>query len=162
LVLIYESVLKACVKVDKKFIFALQTGSMDQQQIVSNKRNDLIQPELSFKIMGCAFDVYNELGYGYAEKDYQKALAISFRNKGIAFKEQVYFPIKFEEELIRKGFCDFIVEDKIIIELKKNPRFSRIHIERVNQYLKSSKLQLALLINYAPTGVISKRLLNLY
>ncbi len=135
---------------------------MNEQTTVKNKREDLIFPELSYKIMGCAFDVYNELGYGYAEKDYQKALTISFRNRGLEFKEQEYFPIKFQEEIIRKGFCDFIVDGKIIVELKKNPRLSRAHIERVNQYLKSSKLQLALLINYTPTGVISKRLLNLY
>ena len=102
---------------------------MDQQQIVKNKRDDLIYPELSYKIMGCAFDVYNELGYGYPEKDYQKAFAIAFKNKGIPFKEQVYFPIKFQEEFLRKGFCDFIVDEKIIVELKKNPRFSRTHIE---------------------------------
>ena len=135
---------------------------MHQQPIVKNKRDDLIHPELSYRIVGCAFEVYNELGYGYPEKDYQKALAICFRNNNLAFKEQVYFPIKFQEEILRKGFCDFIVEEKIIVELKKNPRFSRTHIERVNQYLKSSKLQLALLINYTSTGVISKRLLNLY
>src|ERR1035437_6004652 len=131
---------------------------MNEQEIVKNKRDDLVYPELSFKIVGCAFDVYNELGYGYPEKDYQRALAISFKNRGLEFKEQVYFPVKFQEEIIRKGFCDFIIEDKIIVELKKNPRFSRIHIKRVNQYLKSSKLHLALLINYTSTGVISKRL----
>ena len=135
---------------------------MNQQPNVKNKREDLVHPELSYKIMGCAFDVYNELGFGYAEKDYQKALAIAFTSKKLLFKEQVYFPLKFQEEILRKGFCDFIVEEKIIVELKKNPRFSRTHIERVNQYLKSSKLQLALLINYSSTGVISKRLLNLY
>ena len=112
--------------------------------------------------MGCAFDVFNELGFGYAEKEYQKALAISFRNKGINFKEQVYFPVTFQGEILKKGFCDFVVEEKIIIELKKNPRFAKAHIEKVNQYLISSKLQLALLVNYTPAGVISKRLLNLY
>ena len=135
---------------------------MNEQELVKNKRNDLIFPELSYKIIGCAFDVYNDLGYGYAEKDYQKAMAVSLKNRELPFKEQVYFPIKFQEELLRKGFCDFIVDEKIIVELKKNPRFSRTHIERVNQYLKSSQLQLALFINFTPTGVISKRLLNLY
>lgn len=125
-------------------------------------RGDLTHPELSYKIMGCAFDVYNELGYGYAEKDYQKALAIAFRKKGLAFTEQTYFPIKFQDEIIKKGFGDFVVEEKVIVELKKNPRFAKAHIEKVNQYLKSSKLQLALLINYTPGGVISKRLVNLY
>ena len=135
---------------------------MNQQPLVKNIREDLIYPELSYKIMGCAFEVFNELGYGYAEKEYQKALAISFKKQKIAFKEQVYFPVTFQGELLKKGFCDFVIEEKIIIELKKNEQFSRLHIEKVNQYLKSSKLKLALLINFAPTKVISKRLLNLY
>ena len=135
---------------------------MNQQPIVKNIREDLIYPELSFKIMGCAFDVYNTLGYGYAEKEYQKALAISFRKNQISFKEQVYFPLKFENELLKKSFCDFIVEEKIIVELKKNDRFSKSHIEKANQYLKVSNLKLALLINFTPSKVVSKRLLNLY
>ena len=135
---------------------------MNQQPIVKNIREDLIYPELSFLIMGCAFDVYNSLGYGYAEKEYQKALAISFRKNQISFKEQVYFPLKFENELLKKSFCDFIVEEKIIVELKKNDRFSKSHIEKANQYLKVSNLKLALLINFTPSKVVSKRLLNLY
>lgn len=135
---------------------------MNQQPMVKNVRDDLVYPELSFKIVGCAFEVYNELGYGYAEKDYQKALAIFFKKNGIGFKEQVYFPIKFQDTILKKGFCDFIVEEKVIVELKKNDRFSKSHIEKINQYLKSSKLKLALLINFTPTKVISKRLLNLY
>ena len=135
---------------------------MDQQLIVKNIRKDLVYPDLSYKIIGCAFEVFNELGFGFAEKDYQKALAICFRKNNIGYKEQVYFPIKFHGEIIRKGFCDFIVEEKVIVELKKNPRFSKSNIDQVNQYFKSSNLKLALLINYTPNGVISKRLLNLY
>lgn len=52
---------------------------------------DLVYPELSFKIVGCAFEVYNELGYGHSEKVYQKALAVSFRKHNLNFNEQVCF-----------------------------------------------------------------------
>ena len=88
---------------------------MNQQAVVKNKRDDLVYPELSFKIVGCAFEVYNELGYGYAEKIYQKALALSFKKQGIAFKEQVYFPVKFLDEILTKGYCDFVVEEQVIV-----------------------------------------------
>lgn len=125
-------------------------------------RNDLIYPELSFKIVGCAFEVYNALGFGHSEKYYQKALAILFRKHGLIFKEQVYFPLKFQNEILGKGYCDFVVDGKIIVELKKNARFSKANIEQVNQYLKSSGLKLAILINYTPSGVIFKRILNIY
>lgn len=115
---------------------------MNQQPLVNNIRDDLVHPELSFKIMGCAFDVYNTLGYGYAEKEYQKALAISFRKNQIAFKEQFYFPLKFEDELLKKSFCDFIVEEKIIVELKKNDRFSKLHIEESKSVFKIQQTEI--------------------
>ena len=50
--------------------------------------DDLVYPELSFKIVGCAFEVYNELGYGHLEKYYQKALSVALKNKNLSFKEQ--------------------------------------------------------------------------
>lgn len=126
-----------------------------------NIREDLVYPELSFKIVGCAFEVYNKLGFGHAEKYYQKALAIELRDKKIPFKEQVYFPLKYNDEIIGKGYCDFVVEEKVIIELKKSDRFSKANIEQVNQYLKTSGLKLAILVNYTSAGAIFKRLVNL-
>ncbi|MBI3501717.1 MAG: GxxExxY protein [Bacteroidetes bacterium] len=123
--------------------------------------DDLVYPELSFEIVGCAFEVYNELGFGHSEKVYQKALSVSFKNHKINYKEQVYFPVKFKNELVGKGFCDFIIDEKIIVELKKEDRFSKSNIDQVNQYLKSSNLKLALLINYTSTGAIFKRLVNI-
>jgi GxxExxY protein len=125
------------------------------------KRNDLVYPELSYKIIGCAYDVYNELGFGHAEKYYQKALAISFTKRNISFKEQLYSPLKFQEEIIGKLFLDFLVEGKIIVELKKSNFYSKSNIDQVNEYLNTNNLQLAILINFTPNGVIYKRLLNI-
>ena len=123
--------------------------------------DDLVYPELSFKIVGCAFEVYNELGFGHAEKYYQKALAVALRKQSIPYKEQVHYPLIFKGETIGRGFCDFVVEEKIIIELKKTDRYSKGNIDQVNQYLKSSGLKLAILINYTSTGAIFKRLVNI-
>lgn len=108
--------------------------------------DDLIYPDLSFKIVGCAFEVYNELGFGHSEKIYQKALALSFKNHDLLFIERKYFPVKFHGGVIGRGYCDFVVDEKIV-ELKKNDRFSKGNIDQVNQYLKSSNLKLAILIN---------------
>ena len=117
------------------------------------RRDDLIFPELSYKIIGCAYDVFNELGYGHHEKFYQKALAIALKKQGVAFNEQVYTPLKFMNETVGKLFFDFIVEDKIVVELKKSNFYSKTNIDQVNEYLKASKIQLALLINFTSTGV---------
>lgn len=90
-------------------------GSMQPQV----HKKDLLFPELSYKIMGCAFEVFNEIGFGHPEKFYQRALAEALRKNGLPFTEQLYFPVKFNDKIVGKMFFDFLVEDKIIIELKK-------------------------------------------
>ena len=124
------------------------------------KRPDLVYPELSYLIVGCAYDVFNELGAGHTERNYQKALSFLFNAKAIPFKEQVYYPLTFQNKIIAKNFLDYVVENKIVVELKKGDRFSKIHIEQVLNYLRISNLQLAILVNFTKTGVIFKRIVN--
>jgi GxxExxY protein len=126
------------------------------------RKPDLLYPELSYIIVGCAFDVFNALGPGHAEKVYQGAMALCLRGKGLAFSEQHYFPVDYEGEVLDKGFCDFLVEHKVIVEIKKHNFFSKSHIDRVVRYLKASNLQLALLINFGAHQVFHKRIPNLY
>ena len=124
------------------------------QPVVHKK--DLLFPELSYQIMGCAFEVFNEMGFGHPEKFCQRAFAESLRKKNLSFSEQLYFPVKFNDKIVGKMFFDFLVEEKVIIELKKEVRFSKQNIDQENQYLKTSGLKLALLINFSPNGVIYK------
>ena len=123
-------------------------------------KNHLIYPELSYRIVGCAFDVYNQLGYGHSEKIYQRAFAEAFRGKQLMFIEQVYYNIKFNEKIIGRSFLDFEIESKIIVELKKDYRFSKTHIDQVLDYLKVSGLKLAILFNFTKEGVLYKRIIN--
>jgi len=124
------------------------------------KRKDLLYPELSYRIIGIAFDVYNELGAGYNEKYYEKALAEGFLKNELRFGEQLACPISYNGKIIGKRFLDFLVEDKIIVEIKKGSRFSKSHIDQVLEYLKINNLKLAILINFANNGVIFKRIVN--
>jgi GxxExxY protein len=123
-------------------------------------RKDLVFPELSFELIGCSYELFNEIGFGHLEKIYQKGYAAMLRKHALPFKEQVYHPIKINNEIIGKLFFDFLIDDKIIVELKKDGKFSKQHIDQVNQYLKASGIKLALLINFTRNGVISKRLVN--
>lgn len=125
------------------------------------KRTDLVYPELSFIIVGCAYEVFNELGPGHTEKIYQRALAAVFEEKKITFKEQEYYPLKFKDKVIGRGFLDFAVDNKVIVELKKDETFTKTHIDQVVNYLKLSNYKLAILINFTPQGVKFKRLVNI-
>lgn len=125
------------------------------------KRDDLIYPDLSYDIIGCAYEVMNKLGGGHPEKVYQKGLAIEFSNKKFSFKEQLYAPIFYDGIVIEKSFLDFFVEEKVVVEIKKYTRFSKSHIDQVNRYLKSTGAKLALLINFSGDDIVFKRLVNI-
>ncbi|MEK7080623.1 MAG: GxxExxY protein [Patescibacteria group bacterium] len=124
-------------------------------------RRDILYPELSYEIVGCAFDVFNELGPGFHEKYYQRALAEALKNKKLRFSEQTGQPLKYKGAVIGRQYLDFLVEDKIIVEIKKSNNFSRRNIEQVLGYLKTNNLRLAILINFTNTNVVSKRIINI-
>lgn len=122
---------------------------------------ELIYPELSYKVVGILYDVFNELGPGHKEAYYQNAIAVALRKSNISFREQVYFPLAFKDELIGKYFLDFLIDEKIILELKAGDRLARKNIEQIYSYLKASKLKLGILANFASSEVKFKRILNI-
>ena len=125
-------------------------------------RTDLIYPELSYKIIGILFEVFNNLGPCYREKYYQRAISSIFKKQNINFQEQVLIPLIYKDEKIGKYYLDFIIDNKIVLEIKKGDRFSRKDIEQIYSYLKAKKLKLGLLANFTNHGVKFKRILNLY
>ncbi|MBI4118787.1 MAG: GxxExxY protein [Parcubacteria group bacterium] len=124
-------------------------------------REDLVYPELSYKIVGILFDVYNSVGYGQDERTYQRAVATALNDVGLKFKEQVYFPLSYSGKKIGSGYLDFLVEDKIVLEIKKGDRFVKSHIDQVYRYLTGNNLRLGLLAYFAPRNVHFKRILNI-
>lgn len=124
-------------------------------------KEGLIYPELSYQIIGCAYDVFNSIGPGHSEKIYQKSLSVSLDERQLKYSEQVYYDLKFKGKTVGKGFLDFLVDEKIIIEIKKDEFFSKTNIEQVLNYLQLSGLKLAILINFTKTGVKFKRIPNI-
>jgi GxxExxY protein len=125
------------------------------------RRKDLVHPELSYKIIGSLYEIYNELGYGYKEIYYQRALAKNFKSKGLPFKEQVPAKIKYQEEDIGKIYLDFLVEEKIILEIKRTGRFLKEEIAQVHGYLKATGLKLGIIAHFTRKDIKFKRILNL-
>ena len=124
-------------------------------------RADLIHPELSYKIVGILFDVFNELGYQYQEKYYQRAMGQAFKNLGIPFKEQVSSSIEFKGNFIGRYIYDFLIDNKIIIEIKRGDRFSVSDIRQLLAYLKREELALGILARFSSKGLKFKRIINL-
>ncbi|MFA5318558.1 MAG: GxxExxY protein [Patescibacteria group bacterium] len=127
---------------------------------VYNTYKRIIHKELSYKIMGILFSVNSELGYGYQEKYYERAIEVYFKKKNIKYKRQMPYNISVCGEIIGKYYLDFLVEDKIILELKRENYFPRTNIEQVKGYLKATGLELAILANFTSRGVKYLRVLN--
>lgn len=122
----------------------------------------VIYKELSYAIVGILYEVDNELGAGLQEKYYQRAIEKALAKKNIPFKSQVPYEITLKRESIGRYFLDFLIEDKIVLEIKKGHHFSKSNIEQVKGYLHVTQKKLAILANFTPDGVRSMRILNLY
>lgn len=120
-----------------------------------------VYKDLSYKINGCLFEVYNALGAGLKEKTYQEALAVIFSEKGLVFEREVRLPIVFHGMNVGTSVLDFLVNGCIVIELKVGEYYSRKNMEQILEYLKAHDLKLGLLANYTKEGVRIKRIVNI-
>jgi GxxExxY protein len=125
------------------------------------KRKDLIYPDLSYKIIGALFGTANEIGVGHKEKFYQKALAQVLNEKGIKYKEQLPSKIYYKEKYIGIYYFDFLIEDKIVLEIKVKSYFSKKDMDQIYSYLKANNLKLGILAHFTKSGVRIKRIVNI-
>jgi AmmeMemoRadiSam system protein A len=120
---------------------------------------NIIHKELSYKIVGILFEVHNKLGGEYQEKYYQRAIARALEKEKINFKEQIKVDLKFEKEKIGKYFLDFLINEKIILEIKAVPQLKPIYFRQVRAYLKAKNLELGILANFKGDKLTYKRIL---
>lgn len=125
------------------------------------KQSKLIYPKLSYQIVGILFDVHNEMGSGHRESFYQRAVKNSLTKLKIPFKEQVYIPISYKEDIVGRYFLDFLIDNKIVLEIKVGQRFLKSNFDQVYSYLTSKRLSLGILAVFSRDGVKFKRILNI-
>ncbi len=109
----------------------------------------MTENEISYKIRGAIFKVYNALGPGLLESAYEAVLAYELNKQGLEVKTQVPLPLIYEEVKLDVGYrIDILVENKVIIEIKSVEAISEVHHKQVITYLKLSGLKLGLLVNF--------------
>ena len=116
--------------------------------------------DITEKIIGCAMKVHNTLGNGFQEVIYQRALAIELSSSGIEFAREVEMPIHYGGEEIGTRRADFVVEGKIIIELKALAALEDVHLAQALNYLEAYNLEIGLLINFGSKRLEFNRLTN--
>lgn len=124
------------------------------------QRKDLIYPELSYKIVGCLFEVFNNLGSNHREKYYQKALAYELSRKKIKYVQELPIDLKYKGRILGKNYLDFLIESKVILELKVGKHFTKQGFDQVHDYLKLNNINLGIIANFTTEGVKIHRIIN--
>jgi GxxExxY protein len=122
-----------------------------------NPRMEIQNKELTTRIIAAAIRVHKELGPGFLEAMYEEALGIELTAAGLAFERQKLLPVFYREHLIGEHRLDFVVEGKVIVELKAISAVEDIHFAIVRSYLKAANLHDALLLNFASVRLTVKR-----
>jgi len=116
--------------------------------------------ELTGRIIGCAMEVHKVLGNGFQEAIYQRALALEFEMQGIAFARELEMLIHYKENHIGTRRVDFLVEEKISVELKAVIKLEDVHLAQAINYLEAYNLEVGLLLNFGSKSLEFKRVLN--
>ncbi len=119
---------------------------------------ELLEKDLTEKILNACFEVSNELGAGFLESVYEKALLIALSGQELKAKEQVPLKVLFKNNIVGEFFADILVEDRVIIELKAVKSICPEHEAQLINYLKATGVKVGLLVNFGKQKLEWKRL----
>ncbi len=100
------------------------------------------------RVIGCAIRVHREIGPGYLEAAYERALAIELGIEGIGFKTQQCFELRYRGHQIGEGRIDMVIDQRLVVELKSVDKLAPIHTAQVIAYLKALDLPVGLILNF--------------
>ncbi len=104
--------------------------------------------QLTESIIGAAIEAHRALGAGFLESTYEEALAIEFEIRDLPFTRQHPVEMHYKDRVIGQGRLDFLVDERVIVELKAIDQLAPIYTAQVISYLKATNLQLGLLVNF--------------
>jgi len=116
--------------------------------------------DLTYKIIGCAMKVHNTLGPGFQEVIYQRCLAIELERAGLGFSREQEHTIYYEGIEVGTRRADFVVEDKVVVELKALVRLEDVHLAQAKNYTVAYDFPLGLLINFGGKSLEYKLMFN--
>lgn len=121
---------------------------------------EILFKELSYAIVGAAMEVYRTLGSGFLEAVYQTALAYELKLRNIPYEEQVRLPVHYKSILVGEYIADFVIDGKIIIELKAVAEIHDVHRAQAINYLAATGFELAIILNFGASKLQQERLVR--
>ena len=117
----------------------------------------MLNKEITEKIIGCAYRVYNKMGFGFLESVYEKCLLIELQTTGLIAKPQQPITVRYDGTIVGEFIADIIVEDTIILELKSVRRIVKAHEIQLVNYLVATGKPVGLVLNFGENKVEVKR-----
>ena len=126
-------------------------------EIEEESPEKLLHREVTEKIIGSSFEVHRELGYGFQERVYQRALQVELVRGGLPVEIEKRLQVRYKHAVVGDYDCDLIVNDCVIVELKVNPQYDRRDEAQLLNLLKATGIKVGLLINFGRLKVEYKR-----
>ena len=124
------------------------------------KKIDLLYEELSYTIIGAAMEVHKILGCGFLEAVYEEALAHELDIRNIQFERQKNLKVKYKDIIAKEYIANFLVDDKIIVEIKAMKCLTDLEEAQLQNYLKATEIRLGLLFNFGEKSLKYKRIIR--
>jgi len=116
--------------------------------------------DLSNRIIKIFYQVHKELGFGFSEKIYQRALAIAMRESGFKVDEQVVIKVYYQGEVIGEFFADMVVNDVILLELKSTSTILDEHDAQLLNYLKATEFEVGYILNFGKSATFKRKVFD--
>jgi len=113
--------------------------------------------EITHKIIGAAYQVFNKLGFGFLESVYKKGMIIELSKDNLKVEPEKSLKVYYDKQIVGDFYVDLLVENEIIVEVKSVQNLAKEHEVQLVNYLNGLKKDIGLLINFGPSGVEVKR-----
>jgi len=113
--------------------------------------------DITHKIIGAAYSVYNHLGFGFLESVYKKAMVIELAKNSLEVQEEKPLQVYYDNQVVGDFYVDLFVEETVIVELKSLQGLTKEHEVQLVNYLHGLNKEIGMLINFGPSGVQVKR-----
>src|SRR5690606_1744299 len=125
---------------------------------LDRRATDLVDGELTERVIGTFYAVYNELGPGFLESVYVNALVIALGEAGLKVETEVPLAVLFRNHVVGQFRADLLVDDKLIVEVKAAQQLAKAHEVQLVNYLRATGIQVGLLLNFGPRAEIRRRI----